>query len=67
MLHPPNYNHDFLLYFVSFDSPIGMMLVQTDDDHIEHVIYYLYKGHVSDELCYPYVEKLPLEATFFVQ
>ena len=43
-----------------------MVLVQTDDVHIEHVIYYLSRGLVSVELRYSYVEKLALAAAFAV-
>ena len=67
VLQPPNYNQDFLLYLAASDSSIGMVLVQTDDDHIEHVIYYLSKCLVGVELRYPYVEKLSLAAAFVVQ
>ena len=67
VLQPPNYNHDFLLYLAASDSSIGMVLVQTDDAHIEHVIYYLSKGLVGIELHYPHVEKLALAAAFVVQ
>ena len=44
-----------------------MVLVQTDDVHIEHVIYYLSRGLVSAKLRYPYVEKLALAAAFTIQ
>ena len=44
-----------------------MVLVQTNDVHIEHVIYYLNHGLVDAELRYPYVEKLALAAAFVVQ
>ena len=67
MLQPPNYNQDFILYLATSDSSIGMVLVQTDDAHIEHVIYYLSKGLVGAKLHYPHVEKLPLIAAFVVQ
>ena len=67
VLQPPNYNQYFLLYLATSDSSIGMALVQTDDDHIEHVIYYLSKGVVGIELRYPHVEKLALVAAFVVQ
>jgi hypothetical protein len=67
VLHPPDYNRDFLLYLATFDSSISMVLVQTDDDHIENVIYYLSKGLVGAKLRYPYVEKLALVASFSVQ
>ena len=67
VLNPLDYNQDFLLYLATSNSSIGMVLVQTNDNHIEHVIYYLSKGLVGVELHYPYVEKLDLEATFVVQ
>ena len=67
MLHPPNYNRYFLSYLATSDSYIGMVLIQPNDDHIKHVIYYLSKGLISFELCYPYVEKLALATTFVVQ
>ena len=44
-----------------------MVLVQTNDVHLEHVIYYLSRGLVGAELKYPYVKKLALVATFVVQ
>jgi hypothetical protein len=67
VLQPPNYNQEFILYSATSDSSIGMVLVQTDDDHIEHVIYYLSKGLVGAELRYPHVEKFALETAFVVQ
>lgn len=67
MLHPPNYNRDFLLYLAASDSIIGMVLVQDDNDHIKHVIYYPSRGLIGAELCYPYMEKLALAATFAIQ
>ena len=44
-----------------------MVLVQTDDVHFEHVIYYLSHGLVGAELKYPYVEKLAMAAAFAVK
>jgi hypothetical protein len=41
LLQPPNYNKDFLLYSVTAESTIDMVLVQEDDFLEEHVIYYL--------------------------
>jgi hypothetical protein len=38
-----------------------MVLVQSDDQHNEHIIYYLSKRLVGVELRYPYIEKLALE------
>ena len=43
-----------------------MVLVQNDDVHFEHVIYYLSHGLVGAKLKYPYIEKLALAATFVV-
>ena len=67
VISPPNYQKDFLLYLAASDTTVGMVLVQTDDVHFEHVIYYLSHGLVSADLKYPYIEKLALAATFIVQ
>ena len=67
VLHPPNYNCNFLLYLASSNSSICMVLVQTDDHHTEHVVYYLSKGLVGAELRYPYVKKLALVNAFAIQ
>ena len=63
----PNYQKDFLLYLVALDTTVGMVLVQTDNVHFEHVFYYLSHGLMGAELKYPYVEKLALAAAFVVQ
>ena len=55
------------MYLAASDTTIGIVLVQTDDVHIEHVIYYLSRGLFGAELKYPYVEKLVLAAAFAVQ
>jgi hypothetical protein len=41
LLFPPYYSRDYFLYLISLDSTIAMVLVQEDDSHDEHVIYYL--------------------------
>jgi hypothetical protein len=41
LLWPPNYDKDFLLYLVTIESTIGMVLVQEDDFLEAHMIYYL--------------------------
>jgi hypothetical protein len=41
LLWPPNYNKDLLLYLVTAESTISMVLVQDDDFLLEYVIYYL--------------------------
>ena len=66
VIRPPNYQEDFLLYLAASDTTIGMVLVQTNDVHFEHIIYYLSDGLVDTELKYPYVEKLALAAAFAV-
>ena len=67
MISPPNYQEDFLLYLAASDTTVGMVLVQADNVHIEHVIYYLSCELVSVELRYPYIEKLALADAFVVQ
>lgn len=64
VISPPNYQEDFLFYLVASDTTIGMVLVQDDTVHIEHVIYYLSRRLVGAELHYPYVKKLTLAAAF---
>ena len=49
------------------DTTVGIVLVQTDDVHMEHAIYYLGRGLVGAELKYLYVKKLALAAAFAVQ
>jgi hypothetical protein len=41
--------------------------VKNDEDHNEHVIYYLSKGLVGTKIHYPYVEKLELAEVFDVE
>eukprot|EP00253_Pinus_taeda_P012667 PITA_12667 len=48
LLRPPNYHRDYILYLTAADTTICMVLVQTDNDDTEHVIYYL-KDHIPDE------------------
>ena len=62
LLSPPNYNKDFLLYLVTSDTTIGMVLVQTDDQHNKHVIYL-----ISVEFHNAHVEKLALVAVIVLQ
>jgi hypothetical protein len=44
-----------------------MVLVQEDDSHDEHVIYYLIRSLTTTEAKYLHVEKLALEAVQVVQ
>jgi hypothetical protein len=41
LLFLPDYSQDYFLYLAASDSTIAMFLVQEDDLHDEHVIYYL--------------------------
>jgi hypothetical protein len=67
VISPPNYQEYFLLYLAASETTVGMVLVQTNDVHMEHVIYYLSHGLVGAELRYPYIEKLALAVAFVVQ
>ena len=67
LLRPPNYYRDYTLYLAVADTTIGMVLVQTDDDDTEHVIYYLSLNLLDTETRYAYVEKLALVVVCAVQ
>jgi hypothetical protein len=58
LLWPPNYNKYFLLYLVTAESTIGMVLVQEDDLLEEHVIYYLSRGLVGRNSTIPMLRSL---------
>jgi hypothetical protein len=66
LLKTTNYNQDFILYLVTYGSTIRIVIIQTDEEHNEHDIYYLIKGLVGIELHYPYVEKLEMAIVFDV-
>ena len=52
---------------MSFESTIGMVLVQEDDLFSEYVIYYLSRGLIELELNYFHIEKLVLGTVHVVQ
>ena len=60
LLHPPNYNQDYILYLAASHSTIGMVLIQEDESHNEHVIYDLSQNLHPIEIKYTHVEKLAL-------
>jgi hypothetical protein len=60
LLFLPDYSRDYFLYLVASDSTISMVLVQEDDLHDEHVIYYLIQNLMINETKYLHVEKLAL-------
>lgn len=41
IISSPIYHAYFLLYLATSNSTVGMVLIQADVDHVEHVIYYL--------------------------
>jgi hypothetical protein len=67
LLFPPDYSRDYFLYLAASDSTIAMVLVQEDDSHDEHVIYYLSRSLMTTETKYLHVEKLALAAVQVVQ
>jgi hypothetical protein len=67
LLFPPDYSRDYFLYLASSDYTIGMVLVQEDDSHDEHVIYYLSRSLMPTETNYLHVEKMALAAIQEVQ
>ena len=60
LLFPPNYSRDYFLYLVASYSTIAMVLVQEDDSHDEHVVYYLNQSLMTTKTKYLHVEKLAL-------
>ena len=67
MLQPPKYTKDYSLYVAASLSTIGMVLVQTDEHKIEHVLYYASKSLLEFETRYSHVEKLALAIVIAVQ
>jgi hypothetical protein len=67
LLFPSNYSQDYFLYLAASDYTIAMVLIQEDDSHDEHVIYYLSRSLTTTETKYLHVEKLALAAIQVVQ
>ena len=67
LLHPPNYSQDYFLYLAASYSTIGMVLVQEDEFHNEHVIYYLSRNLNPIKIKYSHVDKLALAVVQIVQ
>jgi hypothetical protein len=67
LLFPPDYSCDYFLYLASSEYTIGMVLVQEDDVHDEHVVYYLSQSLTSTKIKYQHVEKLALAVIQVVQ
>jgi hypothetical protein len=67
LLFLPGYSRYYFLYLAASDSTIAMLLVQDDDFHDKHVIYYLNRSLTTIEAKYLDVEKLALAAVQVVQ
>lgn len=67
LLKPSSLNRDILLYLSALEYSLGMVLVQEDNMHNEHHIYYLRKDMIGLELHYSHVQKLALTAVIVVQ
>jgi hypothetical protein len=67
LLFPLDYSRDYFLYLAASEYTIGMVLIQEDDSHDEHVIYYLSRSFTSTKIKYQHVEKLALAAVQAVQ
>jgi hypothetical protein len=67
LLSPPDYSRDYFLYLAASDYTIVMVLVQEDDSHDEHVIYYLSRSLTTTKTKYLHVEKLALAVVQVVQ
>jgi hypothetical protein len=67
LLFPPDYSRDYFLYLDASKYTIGLVLAQEDDNHDEHVIYYLSRSLSPTKIKYQHVEKLALAAVQAVQ
>jgi hypothetical protein len=67
LLFPPDYSRDYFLYLAALDLTIAMVLVQEDNLHDKHVIYYLSRSLATTEAKYLHVEKLALVAIQAIQ
>jgi hypothetical protein len=67
LLLPPDYSRDYFLYLAASEYTIGMVLIQEDDAHDEHVVYYLSRSLTPTEIKYQHVKKLALAVVQAVQ
>jgi hypothetical protein len=67
LLFLPDYSRDYFLYLAASDYTIAMVLIQEDDSHDEHVIYYLIQSLMPTKTKYFHVEKLALAVVQEVQ
>jgi hypothetical protein len=67
LLFPLDYSRYYFSYLAASNSAIAMFLVQEDDSHDEHVIYYLSRSLTTIETKYLHVEKLVVAVVQVVQ
>ena len=67
MICPPEFDRDFTLYISASTYSIAGVLIQEDDNAVEHVIYYVSKNLASPPVSYSHEEKLALAVMFSVQ
>jgi hypothetical protein len=67
LLFPTDYSQYYFMYLVALDSTIAMVLVQEDDSHDEHVIYYLSQRLMTTKTKYLHVAKLALATVQVIQ
>ena len=67
MISPPNYDRDYILYFLASIVSVAGVLTQLWDDERELVIYYISKNLSGPTLKYKHKEKLALAVVLTVQ
>ena len=67
LLSAPDFTKDFILYVSASKNAIAGVLVQEDDAHQEHVIYYVSQKLTSPPLRYSTEENMALAIVFLIQ
>ena len=67
LLSAPDFTRDFILYVSASNNAIARVLVQEEDAHHEHVIYYIGQKLTGPPLHYSPEEKLALSIVFLAQ
>jgi hypothetical protein len=65
LISPPDYDHDYILYFSASTISVEGVLVQLRDDGRDHVIYYISKNLSGPSLKYNHEDKITL-AVFLI-
>ena len=66
LLYPPDFIKEFILYVSASKNAIDGVLVQEDDAHQGHVIYYVIHKLYRPPLHYSHEEKMALAVIFSV-